>query len=183
MPRCSKSAFLFLMTVLSQVFRCYDFWLARKTQHLQSKRMKARFSDFVFKAGMGKFVIVPFPRKAPIGPCPFASILNVSLRLWKIIFCIWKYGRKWLLDQEPAVLTHIRHIHQALHDLWKLYPKISLFMCFYFEISDSGFILFPQSNVTWVLEETGFWADLRFLTDSKNRASLSIKIRLKLWWH
>lgn len=55
-------------------------------------------------------------------------------------------------------------------------------MCFYFEISVSGFILFPQSqsNVTWVLEETGFWADLRFLTDSKNRASLSIKIRFKL---
>lgn len=32
--------------------------------------MKARFSDFVFKAGMGKFVIVSFPRKAPVGAEP-----------------------------------------------------------------------------------------------------------------
>lgn len=57
----------FLMTVLSQVFRCYDFWLARKTQHLQRERMKAGFSDFVFKAGMGKFVIATFSRKSSVG--------------------------------------------------------------------------------------------------------------------
>lgn len=62
------------MTVLSQVFRWYDFWLARKTQHLQREGMKARFSDFVFKAGMGTFVIVPFPRKAPARAEPMVLV-------------------------------------------------------------------------------------------------------------
>lgn len=59
-------------------------------------------------------------------------------------------------------------------------------MCSYFGIASSGFILFPQSqsNITWMLEETVVWTGLlRFLADSKNRALLSIKIRLKRQWH
>lgn len=36
--------------------------------------MKVGFSDFVFKAGMGKFVIVPFPGKAPVGAEPMVLV-------------------------------------------------------------------------------------------------------------